>query len=369
MNVNMYNKKADRRPARWGGYTMIELILVIALLGLVVLVAVPAFTGLMRSSSEAGAENALRTGLAAGRDAAVRSSGINDGAALFVFEPGGRLTIVPCVRVGAVMDERANSTGVGRSLVSRDVFVPVPEIDPVQLPRNWMVRAYTAPESIDGQWYDDNNIYDEDEGNWVFPESGFYDRLASNDGEDRQSFMVRFQAGTGRLRIHNGEPALVVLPRPSSMNRPSGRNNKWKDAFKADDLGRWVKRVLNDSSLVSPGQRAELLGDESGDTVLARSVSLLAIYDIKRLAAAVGLRGINEKTGSLYGAGRSAVSNFPEDPELDSTILDGLSESEVIDRVNQWIEGSTAGPLGDVPSDVRLFTVPRYAGQVQEIAP
>ena len=366
MNTRIQRRKIEGRPVHRGGFTLIELILVIALLGLVVLVAMPAFSGLMRSASEGGAENALRSGLAAGRDAAVRSSGINDGAAVFFFEPGGRLTIVPCVRVGAVKDWRANSTGLGGALVWRDGFVPVPEVDPIQLPLNWMIRAYAAPETVDDQWYDDNYQPMRDEGNWVFPETGFYDRSVDQDGDDRQSFMVRFQAGTGRLRIHNGEPALVLSLRPTSiLDRP----NDWKDPTKAEDLGRWVQRVLNDSSLVRPGDRAELLGNESGDTVLVRSVSLLAVYDIKRLAAAIGMRGINPKTGSLYGDGRGIGGDFPTDPTLDSAMLGGLNESDVISRVNDWIEGRQGGPLADVPSDVRLFTVPRYAGQVQEIAP
>src|SRR5436305_8362895 len=79
------------------GFTLIELLVVIAIFVLLLALAVPAVSSLMDSSEESMAQNALRSGLAAARDAAMRSSGYDDGAAVFFYEPGGRLSIVPCI--------------------------------------------------------------------------------------------------------------------------------------------------------------------------------------------------------------------------------------------------------------------------------
>lgn len=334
-------------------FTLIELLLVISIFVILLLIVVPAFTSMLYSAEESLAQNALRSALSAGRDAAMRSSGDDDGAAVFFFEPGGRMTVVPCVRVGQLTD-LPNGPGT----VVRDVFVPLNLIEPVQLPRNWMARGFAPPGSLDGDptgpnggnpngWYEGPGRYNPAAPNWVFPETAFYDLAVPDDGADRQTFMVRFKAGSGELDTSGTGTAIVVAPRPSqAMRNPTPA---WQRADKADDLGRWARRILADRTL-TVAQRRALIGDESGDTVLARGVGELVLYNEKRLAGAIDAR-LDRRTGTLYQSGT--------EPRF-VTGADAL-------RMNQWLEGRLPGPDGPVESDARIFVVGRYQGDVQEV--
>jgi len=317
-----------------------ELIVVITIMVLLIGIAVPGFTAIIRSSETSLAVNKLATGLGAGRDAAVTAGVGSDGAAVFFFEPGGRTVIVPCVQVGVLAD-RTGGTGT----VDRDVFVPLPGIEPVQLPANWTVRGFAPRNSIDSPvnpngWYD-AGTYDPDEGNWVFPETGFYDQTAADDGADRQTFMVRFDGGTGAVSTSKTEPALVVAERPSDKDRPPSGLADWTRIDHRTDLGRWARRVLVDASL-SDDDRRDLLGDRSGDTVLVRPVTELALANEIVMARDLGIR-LDALTGSIY--------RDKDDPEF----VPGADAS----AINDWIR--------DFESPARVYSVERFTGGLQEM--
>src|SRR5690606_27460872 len=191
---------------------------------------------------------------------------------------------------------------------------------------------------------------DTDEDNWVYPETAFYDIDKPDDGRDRQTFMIRFEGGTGALTYADDQPALVLDPAPTRQGR-SARHNPLDET----DHRRFVQRVLawrsglgtagGSTSSIAP----RVLGDESRDTVLARPVGQVAVYSMRRLAAAVGARRLNPVTGSLYAEGT--------DPKYD---VAGKSPREVAATANAWISNQPVAGVTD--SDAQIFTVQRYLG-------
>lgn len=328
-------------------FTLAELLAVITILVLIVGLAVPAFRSLLYSSNQALAENKLRMGLGTAREAALLSAGGGDTAAVFTLDAGGRVTITPYVQVAVLTDVNADN-----ELVQRDVFVPFTRFSPVQMPGGWMVRGYAVAYAVSRDWYEKTYGEDADidyraQGNWLAPESGYYDEFSTDDGADRQTFMVRFRAGTGLVDTGATGEALIVSPRPSSLDRAG---EDWLDPNEAADLGRWVARVLARPPNLEPPSW-EILGDRSGDTILAKPVTLLAIADESRVASAVEVRR-DRQTGSLY---RDPRNNNGE-PEF----VEDLDP----DRVNQWIEGRLERGGRAVDSDAMLFAIDRYGGEV-----
>jgi hypothetical protein len=213
----------------------------------------------------------------------------------------------------------------------------------------------------------------------VFPETGFFDPNLSNAGRDgfnRQTFMVRFEAGTGRMTMSHTRSALVVSPRPSSENRGFG------DAYRADiapDLEQWVKRVLATTDLdgdprVSAADlagRYALLGDGCGDTILVKAVSQIALHDDRALAGDLNVN-VDRQTRTIYRMTQwdpATPGIDPYRPQFPAFVQGNLVTSQNITR---WIEGDTnhnGTPLdaGDQPK-ARVFTIDRFSGQARPIA-
>lgn len=348
-------------PRRDRAFTLTELIVVLTVIVIMLAVAVPAFRSTIAGTEASNAETQLRLALATGRDAALHSERHADAAVVFFYEPGGRAIALVCEHVGTITDKSGEQ--VNGRYPKRDVFVPVPAFEPMQLPRGWMVRGFVPAGAMNiggaqRNWYDGNR-YDPDERSWVFPETGFYDALVRDDGADRQSFMVRFSGLTGAITVGDSREALVLSPRPTA----SGRSIKPFADYPVDrgtDLAHVVRRALeNDVFKVqqsSGGLDAltQLFGDVSGDTVLCRTVEQLALYKEADLAAAVGAR-LDPDTGSLYLPG--------DEPEF----VSGLDTARVI----AWLEGDTdeSDPWlaeGDLPV-ARLYTFQRYTGVLQPV--
>ncbi|MFZ4575289.1 MAG: hypothetical protein ACOYN0_12880, partial [Phycisphaerales bacterium] len=321
---------------------------------------------------------------AAGRDAAIQSEG-GDGAAVFFFEPGGRLSIVPCVQVATIRDSIAPQTDplTGLTSIDRDVFVPVPNSEPVQLPEGWVVRGYASPGSFDNGASDPNGWYEGPMwtprralGNWVFPETGFYDRFRGDQGRNRQTFMIRFKKATGEIEGADRRTCLVVDLSPDDDFRVQP---PWSDIprlDRAEDLPLAVRRVaslVNDAAGL-PTSEARWLGDVSSDTVLTRPVTELALHEEASLARAMGFRGVNRVTKCLYDSDTTNPALPAITPVLDDSLFPtGVTDpAEVVDMINRWLEGRLvmSGGNGEpVASDARLFTFQHYAGQVEEISP
>jgi prepilin-type N-terminal cleavage/methylation domain-containing protein len=355
---------------RTRAFTITELLVVITVFVIMAAIAVPAFTTLISGSERTLSENQLRVGISAGRDAAIRSDG-GDGGVLFVHQTGpdgaGRIVMIPVVQVASIDDIINENGSFSSATVKRDVFAPIANAQAVAMPRGWAIRGYAPPGTInDG---DNTNGWFEwlgsrsGEGNWVYPETDFYDRAAANLGSTgwrRQSFMIRFAAGTGVLRTDASDLALVVDPSAEDAFRTSP---PWSQARvdRAAVIAEWARRTARRTD-VTPVERARLIGDTSIDTVLARPVTELALYNESSLASALGLRGTNRETGSLYlpvGNG----TNSGMDPE----VLGSNSEEDVARDLSLWISGRFERGGNPVPSDARVFAVSKYLGGLTEL--
>ncbi len=364
-------------------FTLIELILVIIIILILAAISIPAYGSLTYSSNQSGSLNAVQASLQSARDAAVRAGSGRDAAAVFLLGQDGRVRIVVAEVAGTIQDENNNGDSV-----ERDIFVPVRDVDVSTLPRQWSVRGYArsaslrtaslgtaSPAQVDNVgWYEDTyQGRDRGLGQWVFPETAYYDDSAGDNGRSRQSFMVRFEGGTGRFLSSATRKGLFVDPAPVLSFRES--RAPWAD-FRVDreeDLGRFVRRVLAPDSGVGLGAAGtklrrdrRLLGDESTDTVLVGPVGQLAVYNERRLAEAIGADGLNRLTDTLY----QPISGTLTAPEYDDQLFGGgVRASDINLRISFWLRASgeesedqLAVAASDT-SDARIFLVSRYLGQ------
>lgn len=385
--------KTQTRTNSLRAFTLTELLVVITLLVIVIAVGLPAFGAMLSSSNRTLAIGQFRAAMAASRDAAIRSTD-SDSAAVFYFEPGGRLTIVPCIQVGTMLDrDPLNAGQFPNTSLKRDVFAPSGSSEPIQLPPGWMVRAFAGSAMLDDGnnnatgWYPAiaGREYDRQNGSWVFPETGFYDINADNDTTSpgrtlRQTFMVRFEKGTGNLVVNQSAPAVVVSPRDSTqggLTRLAGSPlaTDWRRVDRSDNVAQWSKRLLSrrvdpagGGGKVAPDILVGLIGDESGDTVLAASVDLVTLYDEKTMSASLGARGLNAYSGSIYLWAEQGNNPNPV-PAIDTALFTSLDAATVGQRVDQWIVGTLMVDGRLVESDALIYGFDRYTGQPREVKP
>jgi prepilin-type N-terminal cleavage/methylation domain-containing protein len=361
------------KPARHGrgAFTLVELLVVISIFVLLLAIAVPAFSSMMRSSAESLAENSLKIGLAIARDAAARNPAGRDTAAVFFYDPETKHTsILACESVGMLIDQTAVQPPppITGNAITREVFVPVTGYEPVQLPRGWNVRGYAPPSTIDLDWYEDTyqTAGLDNQPNWLFPETDFLDVDNGSDGQHRQTFMVRFEGGTGLVKMSDLSPVLVY----SLVNGGQFRSGLPWSAHRgdqADDAERFVRSILaaplggglgSGASITLPDRR-KLVGNESSDTVLAKPVGQIAVYDEKQMLAALKVRA-DPDTQTIYLDSDQMTMPKP-------AFVSGVT-NQTIDDLNAWIEGHLLDGSGDeVPSDCRIFGVQRYLGTLQEL--
>lgn len=354
--------------AQRAAFTLIEVLLVISIMVLILAISIPAFSGLLYSSDQSLAENALRGGLQAARDAAVRSAFGQDTAAVFFYD-NGRSSIVVCKLVGKLDDV----TPPPAQAVTREVFAPVQGFDPTQLPFGWTVRGLALPGRINAEWYNDSygalGAGVTNDANCVLPETSFYDKASGDDNPDnkggvRHSFLVRFQGGTGEVVMRDETPVIVFAVAPSSVFRQTGLFKEW-DALREGDPVRFASRVLSapysglpNKPWISAVDRRKVIGDQSTDTVLARPVEHLVVCQEKRALAAVGIRQ-DRVTNTYYQAPSVTVKKAEFSSEVTVQKLQDL---------NKWFMARLLSPSGElVESDARQFTVQRHLGQLQEV--
>lgn len=400
------------------GYTLAEVLIVMAIFAILLALGVPAFNSAIKNSDEVSAENQLRIGLAIARDAAVQSSGEDDTAAVFFFTPGGRTSIVPYIRVGTLKQPRSFSAAdmqaaaqSGRAMEDRDVFAPISGSKTVQLPRGWMVRAYAPPGSLDKSsqqyspgWYSEiveRQYFDpQRSGNWVFPETGFYPSIQANPQPStperaanerlRSTFMVRFRAGTGAIAVADQRLSIVIDASPDTEFREqeSPFNLRRGAVYvhridQAEDVADFVRRRLKGNVDATAGlgisdevTRRQLFGVDpetgstSADSVMCRPIAQLALYREADLAQFLGTRGLNRVTGCIYGD--PAVRDIPLKPSIDTSLFAAAPNlSQLSERINAWIEGRRVSPAAggnaDAPETTsKIFTFGTYLGQTIE---
>ncbi len=428
------------RARRTVAFTLVELLVIVAIIGILLASGVPAIRNMIYTSTGSLAESQLRFALGAARDLAIRSAS-GDSAAVFTFEPSengrGRLTIVPMVYVGTILDTRDPDKDLSQTTVTtyRDVFAPSALAEPTQLPAGWMVRGFAPPGTIWGAgqqnfdgvpvpsngWYYEsspagNRIINApgaggtgndplaipanapNKGNWVFPETAFYDPEKTDTGgsrpNSRNTFMVRFQSGTGRIVGMSWTPSVALLPRPTidatktnalpkqstGITSPSD----WRRIDRADNIVGWARSV---ASMPNPTDAAALIGCRSADAALAGTVNLIALYDESKLASAIGARGLSKVTGSLYGGAAnkggvigsaSAATEVPKAPNLDLSLFPSTSiaatDAEYVQvLINSYIINALKYSNVDggsnttfIDSDARIFTLDTYMGSTTE---
>ncbi|MFN0133093.1 MAG: hypothetical protein ACKVW3_11290, partial [Phycisphaerales bacterium] len=239
-----------------------------------------------------------------------------------------------------------------------------------------MVRGYAPPNSVDDGWYEDTYLNTGPlvvrSGNWVFPETGFFDPAVGDDGQHRQTFMVRFRGGTGAIITGDATPILVLVPGSSASFRNSPPWSEFNPSQEVDQ-DRYVRRVLigrrpnNPTGILTAAQKRQLLGDIASDTVLAKPVTQVAVYSEKRLAAAAGYR-IDRVTGCGYvDPSKASPPNSPEFVPITERFPQ-VSDQQLIDKINQWIEGRLTAAGGQpIDSDCRVYAVQRFLGSPIEI--
>ena len=353
------------------GFTLVELILVIIIILILAAIAIPAYASLTYSSNQSGAANAVQAALQSAREAAVRAGPGRDAAAVFLLGDDGKVRIVVAEVAGTITDN------TGSDDVLRDVFVPSDGVETFVLPRHWVVRGYAKPSALqvassgplvdNGGWYEDTyQSTDRDRGQWVFPETSFYDDTAGDNGRSRQSFMVRFEGGSGRFQSSATNKALMLDVAPVLGFRETTAPWLGNRVDREADLARFVRKIVNDPTLTLAEKR-QLLGDESTDTVLVGPVGQLAVYNERRLADAIGADGLNRITDTLYQPITGSVSG----PEYDTALFGSVTRADINLRIGLWIRASDqqAGALAAADtSDARIFLVSRYLGQPVEAA-
>lgn len=383
-------KPHPRTSRARAAFTITELLVVITLIIILVLIAVPSFSAMIYSSEESLAESQLRAAMRAARDAAVRSSGAADGAAVFFFEPGGRLTILPCVKVGDLTDWTDLNAVNAQSddLTRREVFAAAPGFSAVTLPKFWMVRGFAPANSLTEMWYGAGGprtattytATTATNRQWVFPETGFFDVNATgeqtNDGYLRSTFMVRFRAGTGELVGASTAPSLVFFPRNSTAGRLGNDCYGVLRADRAEDPVRFIRQVLGNGTTIDgdtgAAVRRKLLGRGSTDMVLARPVMQVALYNENRLAAALGAR-VDRESDSLYQSPPVDANGQPNTmgyvPRY-VNINGAVQTAALLDKISRFIEGDTNFDNRVDDQDrpnAKVFGIDRYSGALRRL--
>jgi prepilin-type N-terminal cleavage/methylation domain-containing protein len=385
-----------RAPARRPGlvsraFTLLELLVVIALIGLMLAVAAPAVTSIVRSTEEASAKNQLDVAMAAARSAAITSEAGGDTAAVFFMKPGGRISIGIYRKAGELLDIDL----AGNSVV-RDVFVPTAQT-PFNFPAGWMVRGLAPIGTLHDEAGDRSGWYEQTIGNrkfemtgsggsawwnWVYPETHFFNPKERTDDPakggqtsasgncSRQTFMIRFEAGTGQVKTGDRRLGLVIDPSPSNSFRTQLPYRYYR-FNRGDDVGAVVREILETRVANLPlADKRKLLGDQATDSVLAQSVTELGLYRESDLAAFLGAGTLNRDTRSLLKMydDKRQVLTYAQYDEAAGLWPEGFPGGDVIaTKTNEWFVASEIDPDTESATTPFIYTIDHASGKPTEV--
>jgi hypothetical protein len=249
------------------------------------------------------------------------------------------------------------------------------------MPSGWSIRGFAPPGSLHSsanftgwyEWLGASSAAIANEPNWLFPETSFFDEEKLGDGWNRQTFMIRFEAQSGNLALNNTDTVLIIAPSLDDTWRVGPPYSTVRLRLDSSlDLAATARRITSDTTLAqgaTPTDSQLLIGDASNDTILARPVTEIALYDEERMSRAIGAVRLNRATNTMYGD--AAQPNFPPlAPKYDNTLIPGVTDqAQVQRRINRWIVGDPADFPQGITSESRIFSLVRYLGQVQEISP
>jgi hypothetical protein len=147
---------------------------------------------------------------------------------------------------------------------------------------------------------------------------------------------------------------------------------------RASSVAVWAKRLLgrrvvtggsSGTGLVTAADLAALIGNQSGDTVLAGTVDLVALYDEKSLAAGVGARGVNRQSGTIYAWPPAGSVPAWSEPAIDLSLFGGGNALQVGQDIDAWLVGKLQRNGRLVESDAVIYGFDRYTGQAREVKP
>jgi prepilin-type N-terminal cleavage/methylation domain-containing protein len=382
---------ARRRGGLSRAFTLLELLVVIALIGLMLAVAAPAVTSIVRSTEEASAKNQLDVAMSAARSAAITSEAGGDTAAVFFLKPGGRVSVGIYRKAGELLD-----LDLAGNQVLRDVFVPTAQT-PFNFPAGWMVRGLAPIGTLHDEAGDRSGWYEQTIGNrkfemtgsggsawwnWVYPETHFFNpkvrtddpanggQTAASGNCSRQTFMIRFEAGTGQVKTGERRLALVIDPSPSNAFRTQLPYRYYR-FNRGDDVGAVVREILETRVANLPlSDKRKLLGDQATDSVLTQSVTELALYRESDLAAYLGAGSLNRDTRSLlkmFDTNRTVLT-YAQYDEAPAMWPGGFPGSDVIaEKTNEWFVASELNTDAEAATTPFIYTIDHASGRPTEV--
>lgn len=340
------------RGAAWrGAFTLIELMVVVAIMFILIVITVPAVGRIIESANYSAAINAVRGTLGNARTKAMQTG--KPAGVVFLFDIEKRtytlLTVQQHATAVTLTKEPLDPNNPANMTAGQWALRPMDNITPVQLPkgtavfgRSFNIAEQTGPmiDSDTFAWYAGEmfNIDGARLNPWLFPRNdprvfllqGQNPWLADNDSLDVQEDAVRHANSFCIIFSENGSivdsSSIGASPNNQDLyleftDLPYDLDDPDKETY--DDPIRFDPEVSPAPSPVNPTTNPE---------VLLRTVSQLAVIDLTRLADGAGV----DRPWLLRPDSSQALKNAPDTRFLTNAEL-GATPNDTIQKMNDWI--------------------------------
>ncbi|MFG0330835.1 MAG: Tfp pilus assembly protein FimT/FimU [Phycisphaerales bacterium] len=291
MRMSIASTLNDRARRARGGFTLVELLVVIGVILALVVATLPAFRALSKSNRQTGAMNGVSAALSTARALAAREG--RDVAAMFKFDIHRQICSVQFIKLEAVTDDADGSSG---GMEAASIFVPIEGQSEIELPAGIAVYGYGYGASRNGAsiarhtWYTDVGLLydspgrDEPTDPWLLPRNDPHflsdeDEPDDNDLEMIDTFMVRFSPdGHVVSSAEELRQGLVVNVSGGADDAFLELDYPGSETFDPSEYRNWDPRI------------ATVSGDEVDvPEVHLRSVPLLSIVDLRVMGEELGI--------------------------------------------------------------------------------
>ncbi len=341
-----------RGAASRGAFTLIELMVVVAIMLILIIVTVPAVGRIIESANYSAAVNAVRGTLGNARTKAMQTG--KPAGVVFLFDIEKRtytlLTVQQHATAVTLSKERLSSTNAATMTSGQWALRPMDNITPVQLPKGTAVFGLSfniadedAP-MIDTDtfaWYAGNMFSvggSADLTPWLFPRNDprvflrqGQDPWRDDDGSlDVQEDAVRHANSFCIVFNENGS----IVDSASIGASPNNQDLYLEFTDLPYDLDDPDKEVYDDPIRFDPeaSPSPAPVNPTTNPEVLLRTVSQLAVIDLTRLADGTGV----ELPWLLRPDSSQALKNAPNTRFLTNAEL-GDTPNNTIQRMNDWI--------------------------------